>query len=68
MMAVAVHSGPALLAGHPEALFDSHMSTTDFNARFDVSKEGRFLIPVQTADSNVNPLTVILNWPAALKK
>jgi hypothetical protein len=36
---------------------------------FDVSKDGRFLIqvPVEQAATNV-PLTVVMNWPAALKK
>ena len=38
-------------------------------AQFDVSKDGRFLIqvPVEQAAANV-PLTVVLNWQAALKK
>lgn len=52
--------GATLEAREPQALFDSHISLTDFNARFDVSKDGRFLILVQPEQSN-DPLTVIVN-------
>jgi Tol biopolymer transport system component len=68
MMAVPVRSGATLDAGQPQALFNSHLSVTDLNARFDVSKDGRFLIPVEPEQSNANPLTVIVNWPATLRK
>ena len=34
----------------------------------DVSKDGRFLIPRQPEQSAASPLTVVLNWPAVLKK
>jgi eukaryotic-like serine/threonine-protein kinase len=64
MMAVPVRSGAILQAGQPRALFDSHIGE-DFNVRFDVAKDGRFLIPVQVSTA---PINVIVNWPATLKK
>jgi hypothetical protein len=34
---------------------------------FDVAKDGRFLIPTITQQS-APPITVVVNWQAALKK
>ncbi|MGD1097512.1 MAG: hypothetical protein ABSB35_36680, partial [Bryobacteraceae bacterium] len=33
-----------------------------------VSKDGRFLLPVQTEPTTSVPITVVINWVAALKK
>ena len=51
-------------AGVPKPLFD-----VGGVSEFDVSKDGRFLIkvPHDTAPMNV-PITVLVNWQAALKK
>jgi len=65
MMAVEVKGdGKKFEAGVPKPLFDVRQS-----AQFDVSKDGRFLIhvPQDQAGTNV-PLTVVVNWQAALKK
>jgi hypothetical protein len=48
-------------------LFDTRIGGDVLNL-FDVSKDGRFLIPVQPEQSASSPLTVVLNWPALLKK
>jgi hypothetical protein len=45
---------------------DTHLST-NFNAWFDVSKDGRFLIPTQAEQAAPVP-TVVINWTAGLKK
>jgi eukaryotic-like serine/threonine-protein kinase len=50
-------------AGVPKALFDVRA-----NEAFDVSKDGRFLMPVPVEQSGSVPLTVVLNWTALLKK
>ncbi|HTD42874.1 MAG TPA: hypothetical protein VK687_01785 [Bryobacteraceae bacterium] len=34
---------------------------------YDVSKDGRFLIPTQVQQSATAPMTVVVNWTAALK-
>ncbi len=65
MMAVEVKGdGKKFEASVPKPLFEVRQS-----AQFDVSKDGRFLIhvPVEQAAANV-PLTVVVNWQAALKK
>jgi hypothetical protein len=65
MMAVEVKAGATLQAGVPKPLFDARLDSR--NATFEVSNDGRFLIPVE-ADQPAVPLTVILNWPEMLKK
>lgn len=69
VMAAAVHAGEKFEAGEPKALFDTNSSgTLSFNNGFDVSKDGRFLIPVRAEGAGATPLTVVVNWAAGLKK
>jgi len=64
MMAVEVNTGPKFEAGTPKALFDTHLA----GSGYDVNKDGRFLIPTQVEQSAPAPITVVVNWNAALKK
>jgi hypothetical protein len=66
MMAVPISAGVRLEVGQPKVLFDSHIAGA-FNDRFDVSKDGRFLVPTRAEKSSA-PLTIIVNWPSGLKK
>ncbi|MGD1069071.1 MAG: protein kinase [Bryobacteraceae bacterium] len=71
MMAVDIRaSGNKLEAGVPRALFDARIEpgNTGFGGGFDVSKEGKFLIPAPVERTDTVPMTVVVNWPAALKK
>ena len=66
MMAVAVkYNGRTLEIGAPKALFDSKL-TAGPGPAFDVGKDGRFLIPVQDPKIAA-PLTLVVNWQAAVK-
>jgi hypothetical protein len=66
-MAVEIKTaGGKFQPGIPKALFDVRLGNG--NARFDVSKDDRFLIPVTVAESSNAPMTVVLNWQAGLKK
>jgi Tol biopolymer transport system component len=65
LMAVSIRNHPgALEIGAPKALFDSRTANTN---AFDVDKNGRFLLGVQQGDSAI-PLTLVVNWPAGLKR
>lgn len=66
MMAVDVASGAKFQAGGPKPLFDSHFPGG--LVWYDVSKDGRFLIPVESEQAANTPMTVVVNWTAALKK
>lgn len=52
--------------GVPEPLFDVRLGGN--NPDFDVSKDGRFLIPAAGEQSARAAMTVVLNWPAGLRK
>ena len=66
LMSVPVKlAGTKLEAGQPKALFEVRLGT---NVNFDVSKDGRFLIPTGSREASSAPMDVVLNWQAALKK
>jgi hypothetical protein len=58
--------GGSFEAGAPKALFDPHFGG-DVTKRFDVSKDGRFLIPTVLEQSGA-PITVVVNWTAGLNQ
>jgi Tol biopolymer transport system component len=67
VMAVVVSAaGDAPKIGIPVALFKSHPRNFDYGI-YDVTRDGRFLIS-SAADESTEPLTLIDNWPALLKK
>ncbi len=68
MMAVEIKDGANFSGGSPKPLFDTHLGSSA--TWFDVSKDGRFLIPTAAEEpgSAPAPFNVVVNWPAALKK
>ena len=68
MMAVGIESkGGNLEIGTPKALFQSNITATNNFITYDVSKDGRFLIPQQEQASGL-PLTLLVDWQARVKK
>jgi Tol biopolymer transport system component len=65
MMAAAVTGAANLDFGVPKVLFSAPAATA---SGYDVSKDGRFLIPVESPEPASPPLTVVLNWQTGLKK
>jgi len=68
MMAVEVKDSGKFEAGTPRALFNTSLSFTSTSGFFDVSKDGRFLMPIAMEQSANAPMTVVINWQAGLKK
>jgi hypothetical protein len=68
LMAVEVKGGARFEAGVPKPLFDTRLGNLRGDQWFDVTTDGRFLIPTLLEQSAVAPLTVVLNWQAGLKK
>ena len=66
LMAVSVKPGEQFQPGVPQPLFDVRLGPT--YPSFDVSADGRFLIATPVEQATNEPITVVLNWPAALKK
>ena len=67
MMAAPVKTGPTFEAGVPKPLFKVRLSRA-MDAWFDVTKDGRFLVPVQVDQTMNVPIIVVVNWQAGLKK
>jgi hypothetical protein len=68
-MAVSVGPGPSF--GVPKVLFQTRVpaGVTGNRVHYVPSRDGRrFLINTQTGDVPPNPITVVLNWTAALNK
>jgi len=63
LMSVDVRRSSTLEVSTPKPLF---RMTRD--AEFDVSADGRFLMPNQTAQAFAPPMTVVINWPSLLKR
>jgi hypothetical protein len=70
MMAVDIGRGEGFQAGVPKALFPTRFAAINaFTNWFDVSKDGRFLIPNQVEEAAASvPISVVINWMAGLKK
>jgi Tol biopolymer transport system component len=62
-------SGGEFQAGIPKPLFQVKLITGRGRNRYVVSPDGqRFLMIVATGEANPSPITVVVNWPALLKK
>ena len=75
VMAVDVSTTPTFQKGVPKALFAAPIygaGTATNVTRYDVSRDGKkFLINSERSDApaaDMTPITVILNWPALLRK
>ena len=69
-MTVAVGAGHSFDAGRPRALFSPNVWRLTANQVYAVTKDGqRFLVNTTSQESSsVVPLTVVLNWTAAIHK
>jgi eukaryotic-like serine/threonine-protein kinase len=68
---IAVSVGPGPSFGVPKALFQTHVmpGVNSRRTNYVPSRDGqRFLVNTQTGDPPLNPITVVLNWTAGLKK
>ena len=69
MMAAAITVGKEIQAGVPRALFPTTLLRTADKHTYAVTKDGkRFLVPVRDPRQLSVPITVVLNWPALVKK
>jgi Tol biopolymer transport system component len=66
MMAAEIRPGATFQAGPAKELFPIRMPSAQ--SRFDVSKDGRFLVPTITDESANVQITVVQNWLQLLKK
>ena len=68
LMAVPVHAGAATVdVGSPRRLFQSVFQSR-LIAPFDVASDGRLVVTRDVVDPTPPAITLIINWPAGLKK
>lgn len=68
LMSVSVQATPLFRTSVPRALFDTRMSQNGEWA-YDVTPDGqRFVISVPVGDPSPAPITIILDWTAALRR
>ena len=65
LMAVEIKTGPKFERTTPKPLFETRLPV---NGRYDVSKDGRFLIPTLLDSGGTVSMTAIVNWAAGPKK
>ena len=69
LMAVEVKLGASVELGTPTALFQTQVSSFSSPNRYDVSADGqRFLLNSTVQEASRNPIVVIHNWAAGIKK
>jgi roadblock/LC7 domain-containing protein len=69
LMAVPIDATDQFDAGVPQALFLTGAPSFTGSQVYDVTKDGkRFLVNARPQQSGVPPLTVVVNWTAAIQK
>jgi eukaryotic-like serine/threonine-protein kinase len=70
IMSVSVDLGPSVLKlGLPKPLFQTRLEPDTLQRQYDVTADGkRFLLAQPLEESASSPITVIVNWPALLRK
>jgi len=70
LMAVPITTGAALQPGPPAVLFETHLleSTVYVPAQYHVAPDGQRLLLNVAKPTTALPVTVMLNWPAAIRK
>jgi serine/threonine protein kinase len=70
LMAVEVKSGATFQAGVPRALFLTRVSgAVGSSKHYTVTKDGqRFLVNMPVEGASSNPITIVLNWTAELRR
>lgn len=70
LLDVDVTPGPIFQYGVPKTLFDPQGAgaTQSANPYYDVAPDGRLLVTTFAPETTSGPVTLVLNWQAALKK
>jgi Tol biopolymer transport system component len=68
LMSVAIKSGPAFDFDAPRVLFETSLDLGATRQSYSVSRDAQRFLLNQAANSSAALLTVVVNWPALLKK
>ncbi len=68
LMAVTVKTGATFAADAPRTLFQTELNVTALRQSYAVSADGQRFLLNTSPEAGSPPMTVVLNWPALLKK
>ncbi len=69
MSADISEQGSGIIIGKPTALFSANLATTPGGLTYAVGSGGqKFLMITSAPEANSEPVTLVVNWPALLKK
>jgi serine/threonine protein kinase len=68
VMAVTVKAGATFEADTPRPLFETTLDVTQFRQTYAISADGQRFLLNAAIETDAPPLTVVLNWPALLKR
>ncbi len=68
LMAVTARIGATFDADAPRALFQTALNLNELRQTYAVSSDGQRFLLNTSVDEGAPPMTVVLNWPALLKK
>jgi hypothetical protein len=67
-MAVDVAAGATIESGNPHALFDTKLSVDPIRDQFAATADGQRFLLEMDVETAPTPITVVVNWTAALRK
>lgn len=68
MVSIPIKPGTALEAGIPTVLFPTRVPVTATSDQFAVAGNGQRFLVLESIEAEAKPFTVVLNWPAAVKR
>ena len=68
LMSVTVKMGATFESDSPRALFQTALNVNEFRQTYAVSADGQRFLLNTPVDTESPPMTVVLNWPALLRK
>jgi hypothetical protein len=68
LMAVTVKAGATFEADAPRVLFQTGLNVSALRQSYAVSADGQRFLLNTSLEASSPPMTVVLNWPALLKK
>ena len=68
LVSVPIKPGPALEAGIPKVLFPTRIPVQPTWDQFAVTGDGQRFLVLESIEGEAKPFTIVLNWPAAVRR
>jgi len=68
IVSVPIKPGPALEAGLPKVLYPTRIPVSATADQYAVTSDGQRFLVLESIESEAIPFTVVLNWPASVKR